>query len=140
MSIDAATRLPAVQPAADLFVPVVEPTGESMRSTPGPTEVTAKLAAARAGRLVPVATAPGVVAAALVPQPELELEPAALLTEMADRMPLTHRYLVRVLGWDGDPPADPLADHLSEHAVRLLAGDTDAVLERAGIGGPRLWH
>lgn len=138
MSIDAATRLPAVQPAADLFRPVVEPTGESMRSTPGPTEVTAKLAAARAGRLVQVTAAPGVVAAALVPEPELL--PADLLVELADARPLTYAYLARVLGWDGDPPADPLVDHLSDGAVRLLAGDTDAVLARAGLGGERLWH
>ncbi len=142
MSVSAATQMPAVQPVAapepaDLFVPVVEPTGESMRSSPGPTEVTAKLAAARAGRLVPVAAAPGVIAAAYVPQPELE--PAELLVEMADRMPLTHAYLARVLGWDGKPAADPLAEFLSDRAVRLL-DDTDAVLARAGLGGERLWH
>jgi hypothetical protein len=144
MTAAATTQMSAVQHAVPLpptsaeprtwFDPIIEPVGESMRAGP------------LTSRLVRLGGAPGVVAAALVPaEPGDPLDaclPAekGLLAELADEKPLTFRYLVRTRGWDGMPAEDPIAEHLSPHAVALLAGDTDEVLRRAGIGGERLWR
>jgi hypothetical protein len=102
---------PSYDEPSGWFLPVVEPEPWDDQPQPSPVEETT-------AKLVPVAHRPGLDAAALVYpvlDPLVDCLPAeaGLLADLADEKPLTYRYLVRSLGWDGMPAEDPFTDLVS---------------------------